>query len=72
MLKTLRYGHSDVYLRSYFIIGLQPVSFRKIEEMESFGVAKADITKLKAGGYHTIEAVCAPRYLMSVCLIFNI
>lgn len=33
------------------------VSFRKIEEMESFGVAKPDIKKLKEGGYHTIEAV---------------
>ena len=34
------------------------VSFRKIEELESFGVAKTDIKKLKEGGYHTVEAVC--------------
>eukprot|EP01006_Ploeotia_vitrea_P056327 TRINITY_DN68091_c2_g1_i1.p1 TRINITY_DN68091_c2_g1~~TRINITY_DN68091_c2_g1_i1.p1 ORF type:complete len:342 (+),score=0.75 TRINITY_DN68091_c2_g1_i1:93-1118(+) len=34
-----------------------PVAYRKIEELENFGVAKADITKLKAGGYHTIEAI---------------
>ena len=36
--------------------GIQ-TSFRKIEEMEHFGVNKTDIMKLKAGGYHTIEAV---------------
>ena len=34
----------------------QQVSFHKIEELESFGVNKTDITKLKTGGYHTIEA----------------
>jgi hypothetical protein len=33
-------------------------SFRKIEELENFGINKADITKLKAGGYNTIESVC--------------
>ena len=39
----------------------QQTSFRKIEEMENFGVNKTDIIKLKAGGYHTIEAVsCLP------------
>lgn len=35
----------------------QRVSFRKIEELESFGVTRQDIKKLKEGGYHTIEAV---------------
>jgi len=35
----------------------QPLSFRKIEELESFGIAKTDITKLKQGGFHTIEAI---------------
>lgn len=32
-------------------------SYKKIEEMESYGVNKTDIIKLKAGGYHTIESV---------------
>lgn len=36
---------------------LQPVSFHRIEELESYGVNKTDITKLKAGGFHTVEAV---------------
>ena len=35
----------------------QQVSFRRIEELEQYGIAKADIQKLKAGGYHTIESV---------------
>ncbi len=35
----------------------QQMSFHKIEELESFGINKTDITKLKGGGYHTIEAV---------------
>lgn len=35
----------------------QHASFRKIEELESFGVNKTDLTKLKSGGYHTIESV---------------
>ena len=32
-------------------------TFRKIEELENFGINKTDIIKLKAGGYHTIESV---------------
>ena len=32
-------------------------SFSKIEELESHGVNKGDINKLKAGGYHTIESI---------------
>jgi hypothetical protein len=32
-------------------------SFKKIEELENYGINKTDIIKLKAGGYHTIEAV---------------
>ena len=32
-------------------------SFHRIEELETFGVNKADITKLKAGGYYTIESI---------------
>lgn len=35
----------------------QQYSFRKIEELESFGINKTDIIKLKSGGYHTIESV---------------
>ena len=35
----------------------QQVSFRKIEEMENFGINRADITKLKAGGFNTIESI---------------
>eukprot|EP01039_Chlorochromonas_danica_P004108 gene4108-4502_t len=33
------------------------VSFRKIEELEQYGVAKTDIQKLKTGGFHTIESI---------------
>jgi hypothetical protein len=32
-------------------------SFHRIEELEQFGISKVDISKLKAGGFHTIEAV---------------
>lgn len=32
-------------------------SFKKIEELENYGINKTDIIKLKSGGYHTIEAV---------------
>ncbi len=35
----------------------QSVSFRRIEELEQYGVAKTDISKLKAGGFHTVESV---------------
>ena len=35
----------------------QVMNFRKIEELESFGVNKNDINKLKQGGFHTIESV---------------
>lgn len=35
----------------------QQSSFKKIEELENHGVNKTDIIKLKAGGYHTIEAI---------------
>ena len=35
----------------------QQFSFRKIEELENYSVARTDIVKLKAGGYHTIESV---------------
>lgn len=45
----------------------QQVTFRKVEELEQYGVAKSDIQKLKAGGFHTMEAVrlcCIPRYLL--------
>lgn len=31
--------------------------FHKIEELESHGIAAADIKKLKAGGYNTIESI---------------
>ena len=32
-------------------------TFKKIEELENYGINRTDITKLKAGGYHTIESV---------------
>jgi hypothetical protein len=35
----------------------QQVSFRRIEELEQYGIAKTDITKLKHAGFHTIESV---------------
>lgn len=31
--------------------------YHKIEELESYNINKTDITKLKAAGFHTIEAV---------------
>lgn len=39
------------------------VCYRKVEELESFGVNKQDIAKLKTGGYHTIESVSYARHL---------
>lgn len=38
-------------------IGEKPLSYSKIELLESHGVNKTDISKLKAGGYNTIESV---------------
>lgn len=35
----------------------QTVSYRKVEELEMFGINKADIMKLKAGGFNTIESI---------------
>ncbi len=35
----------------------QTVSYSRIEELENHGISKVDITKLKAGGYHTIESI---------------
>ena len=35
----------------------KPLAYSKIEVLESHGVNKADIAKLKAGGYNTIESV---------------
>jgi hypothetical protein len=41
--------------------------------MESFGVAKTDIKKLKEGGYHTIEAVSPlPRSALCMYLAMHI
>lgn len=31
--------------------------FRRIEELEQFGINKTDIQKLKSGGFHTIESI---------------
>jgi DNA repair protein RAD51 len=31
--------------------------YRRIEELEALGVSKPDITKLKAGGFHTVESI---------------
>ena len=33
------------------------VAYKKIEELENFGVNRTDITKLKTGGFNTIEAL---------------
>ena len=33
------------------------VSFRRIEELENFGVNRVDITKLKSSGFHTLESL---------------
>jgi hypothetical protein len=44
----------------------QQTTFKRIEELEQYGISKPDIQKLKAGGYHTIEAVsssCAIFYM---------
>ena len=35
----------------------QVMAFHRIEELENYGVNKVDITKLKTGGYNTIESV---------------
>lgn len=37
--------------------GAITVSFHRIDELEQFGINKTDISKLKNGGFHTIEAV---------------
>jgi hypothetical protein len=34
-----------------------PSTFQRIEELESHGINKQDIQKLKSAGYHTIESV---------------
>ena len=36
---------------------IQTVNFKKVEELENFGVNKTDIQKLKAGGYNTVESI---------------
>ena len=38
-------------------VGEKPTSYTKIEVLESHGVNKTDIAKLKAGGYNTVESV---------------
>ena len=35
----------------------QAMAFSKIEELESYGINKTDINKLKQGGFHTIESI---------------
>ncbi len=50
---------------------MQTVSFRRIEELEQYGVAKTDISKLKAGGFHTIESVRNCNALPSELTINN-
>lgn len=32
-------------------------TFKRVEELENYGMNKNDIAKLKAGGFHTIEAI---------------
>ena len=48
------------------LYSFQAVSFRKIEELENFGVSKTDVTKLKAGGYNTIESV---RHIIFISIL---
>ena len=36
---------------------IQQTNFKKVEELESYGVNKTDIQKLKAGGYNTVESI---------------
>jgi hypothetical protein len=33
------------------------VNFHRVEELENYGVNKVDVSKLKSGGYNTIESV---------------
>jgi DNA repair protein RAD51 len=33
------------------------VSYRRIEDLENFGINRQDITKLKAAGFHTVESI---------------
>lgn len=35
----------------------QVVAYKKVEELENYGINKTDISKLKTGGYNTIESV---------------
>lgn len=49
----------------------QQVSFHRIEELENYGIAKADISKLKHGGYHTIEAVNLVALRHTIYTILN-
>lgn len=42
-----------------------PSTFQKIEELESHGISKQDIQKLKTAGYHTIESVSYSLLLSS-------
>lgn len=44
--------YMDVQAEEY-----QQTTFKRIEELEQYGISKPDIQKLKAGGYHTIEAI---------------
>jgi hypothetical protein len=40
---------------------VQAVSFKKVEELENFGINKTDIKKLKEGGYNTVQSVRSHR-----------
>lgn len=41
-------------------------AFKRIEELENFGISKPDIKKFKEGGFHTIESIAHAtiRYLI--------
>lgn len=43
-------------------------SFRRVEEMENFGINKQDVQKLKAAGFHTVESIAhaTMRKLMDI------
>ena len=50
-------GHEHEHEQEQVQYEEQPMAFRKIEELESYGINKNDINKLKQGGFHTIESI---------------
>jgi DNA repair protein RAD51 len=48
-----------------------PSTFQRIEELESHGINKQDIQKLKSAGYHTIESVSLGNIFPNFALILS-